>query len=343
MELDATWAEDIVYPDTNDYHNYTNNNGPNVLGQPWTRLDDGGTGSYEDCLWEHYLSGVHTEAIILEVDNQLPLVGGDIKAAYNNALMTFGSSWLDAYPGFLEWAWFTGSRSEPGFGFPDALQLKRMNLHVGGITTYPYSQSATVDQLAGRPYRFNGSNATFPRVIFDGDDTHENFTVSMIVKELGGAFTIYRPALDANNDLDWTAPVTFADQSYLGVIVTNSKRRLGAVPYTITVEESAGATGVPTLAGGIDQLAMEPARPNPFAAGTRIAFTTPSEGHVMARVLDVRGRLVRTLLDATRPAGSSELLWDGRDEAGRLLANGIYWMRVETEYGSVARKVTLLR
>ncbi len=343
VELNATWMEDIVYPATNDYHNYTNNNGANVLGQPWTRLDDGGTGSYEDCLWEHYLSNEHGNAIVLEVDNQLLVTPGNIKTAYANALAAFGSTWEEAYSGFLEYAWFTGTRSLPPFGFPDAPALKRMNLRIGAVSTYPFTRNDLVDQLSGHPYRFNGGSSDHARVQFDGDDAHDNFQLSMIVKLPDDTFTIYRPTVDANQDLEWVCPLPQADISYLGVIVTNAKRRQGEQSYTITVDEVAGAVDAPVVAGGVRQLTLEAARPNPFSGGTSVRFSTPAEGRVRARVLDVTGRAVRTLSDSVRPAGEAELRWDGRDQAGRPLAAGIYWIRVENEDTSVTRKVTLLR
>jgi hypothetical protein len=41
------------------------------------------------------------------------------------------------------------------------------------------------------------------------------------------------------------------------------------------------------------------------------------------RVVDLTGRVVRTL------AGPSPLTWDGRDDSGRALGAGVYWVRAE--------------
>jgi hypothetical protein len=60
------------------------------------------------------------------------------------------------------------------------------------------------------------------------------------------------------------------------------------------------------------------AAPNPFRASTRISIP---EGVREVRVMDARGRLVRTL------AASPSVPFDGRDEAGRPLAGGVYWLK----------------
>jgi hypothetical protein len=64
--------------------------------------------------------------------------------------------------------------------------------------------------------------------------------------------------------------------------------------------------------------------PNPFNPQTQIAFDLPSAGRAEIRIYDVRGRLVRTLVDKKRPAGHQIFRWDGRDDDGRAVASGTY-------------------
>jgi hypothetical protein len=53
---------------------------------------------------------------------------------------------------------------------------------------------------------------------------------------------------------------------------------------------------------------------------------------------------VRTLVNASQPAGPHVARWNGRAEGGRVLASGIYFYRIEYPDGSVsARKMTILR
>jgi hypothetical protein len=83
--------------------------------------------------------------------------------------------------------------------------------------------------------------------------------------------------------------------------------------------------------------------PNPFNPSTVIPFALSRDGRVRLRVYDAGGRLVRSLLDDRRPAGRHAELWNGRDGAGRSVAAGVYFCRLETERGVLTRKLTLAK
>ncbi len=85
------------------------------------------------------------------------------------------------------------------------------------------------------------------------------------------------------------------------------------------------------------------ASPNPFAARTMLSCTTDRSGPARIDVLDVSGRRVRTLFSGRREPGSWEAEWDGRDEAGCAVVDGVYFVRFETAGRSTTRKVTILR
>ena len=58
---------------------------------------------------------------------------------------------------------------------------------------------------------------------------------------------------------------------------------------------------------------------------------------------DLAGRLVRRLVDGTLPAGEHEVVWNGRDEAGRAVGSGQYLARLRRARDAVTRKLTLVR
>ena len=85
-------------------------------------------------------------------------------------------------------------------------------------------------------------------------------------------------------------------------------------------------------------------RPNPFGSVTAIDFAVPTGGAaVRIVVFDVTGRLVRTLVNETRPAGRHSVSWDGRDSGGQRAASGIYFYRMDAGGFSQVQKVTLLK
>lgn len=69
--------------------------------------------------------------------------------------------------------------------------------------------------------------------------------------------------------------------------------------------------------------------PNPFNPRTTIAFAVPVSGQATLRIMDVRGRLVRTLVEGSVAAGRHARVWDGADSRGRAVASGVYLYRLE--------------
>lgn len=90
---------------------------------------------------------------------------------------------------------------------------------------------------------------------------------------------------------------------------------------TTSVDTGGGVPGAPKPLAS----RLLPNVPNPFNPSTTVRFDLVAGGAVDLRVLDVRGRLVRTLLaGAAYGQGRHALLWDGRDDAGAAVASGVY-------------------
>jgi flagellar hook capping protein FlgD len=83
--------------------------------------------------------------------------------------------------------------------------------------------------------------------------------------------------------------------------------------------------------------------PNPFNPGTTIRFELPQDEQVSIRIFDVHGRVVRTLVQGRRPAGYNEVTWNGVDEAGKRVASGVYWCRLEMPGVVQTRAMVLTR
>ena len=83
--------------------------------------------------------------------------------------------------------------------------------------------------------------------------------------------------------------------------------------------------------------------PNPFNPRVKIEFAAARAGHVTLRVYDLRGELLRTLVDEERPVGPQVVEWDGRDEGGRSVASGVYFYEVRAGGEAVVEKMALVR
>jgi len=83
--------------------------------------------------------------------------------------------------------------------------------------------------------------------------------------------------------------------------------------------------------------------PNPFSTRTQIRYQIGQEGNVRLKVYDTQGRLVRSLVSGKQRPGSYTVVWDGRDEQGRIMANGIYFYRLDVPNFTATKKAVLLR
>ena len=86
-----------------------------------------------------------------------------------------------------------------------------------------------------------------------------------------------------------------------------------------------------------------PPKPNPFNPRVEIAFTLEKPGRVKIRVYDVRGRVVTTLVDESRPAGPNNVIWEGTDDRGSRVASGVYFVRLEAPGLQAQRRMALVR
>lgn len=83
--------------------------------------------------------------------------------------------------------------------------------------------------------------------------------------------------------------------------------------------------------------------PNPFNPSTRIPFELTHGGRVVLSVYDVAGRRVRAVLDRELPAGLHEAEWDGKDDAGRGAASGVYFYRMQAGAKTETRRMVLVK
>ena len=105
----------------------------------------------------------------------------------------------------------------------------------------------------------------------------------------------------------------------------------------------------PCLTSAADQTSQKPARltlsaaPVPSSGETSILYQLPASTAVTVEVFDASGALVRRLAEGLRQAGSFVTRWDGRDDNGRELPGGVFFVRIVTEDGSATGRVVLAK
>ncbi len=80
--------------------------------------------------------------------------------------------------------------------------------------------------------------------------------------------------------------------------------------------------------------------PNPFNPETSIDFVIPETSHVSLTIYNALGQHVKTLASEVKSAGSYTVVWDGRDDAGRLVNSGVFFYRMKA--GNIIRTNKLM-
>jgi len=83
--------------------------------------------------------------------------------------------------------------------------------------------------------------------------------------------------------------------------------------------------------------------PNPFNPTTTIRYTIPQNVPVRLQIFDVKGRLVRTLVDENQQAAFYKMEWNGRNNRGQQVSSGVYFYRLRAGSFTETRKMMLLK
>lgn len=115
-----------------------------------------------------------------------------------------------------------------------------------------------------------------------------------------------------------------------------------ATSTTESLESASETAGTQNAIVSAHRFSLAAARPNPFTSETTLDYSLGAAGPLSIKVYDVAGRLVRTLLAGTRPAGPGSIAWNGADDRGVMVNAGVYFARMESGTWSSGRKVMLL-
>ncbi len=118
-----------------------------------------------------------------------------------------------------------------------------------------------------------------------------------------------------------------ANLDLLSVIPTNGMVKVG------------NASAIYNLTSNIYNLSVQP---NPFSNSTNIVFTLPKDETVSLAIYDILGKEVMTMKESLS-AGEHRIEWDGNDDAGSALSNGVYHLRMMAGDEILSGKLMLIR
>lgn len=149
----------------------------------------------------------------------------------------------------------------------------------------------------------------------------------------------YRVQLQGENlELAWDIEAVDVDRWQLVVDgVTHPLTGNGSVRLTQTPQE----VWLRYMAAAPQQFALHANYPNPFNPSTTIRYELAEAAQVQLVVYDLLGQQIRSLVDLHQPAGGYAVVWDGQNENGQQVANGLYFYEIKAVSFQGTRKMML--
>ncbi len=90
-----------------------------------------------------------------------------------------------------------------------------------------------------------------------------------------------------------------------------------------------------------ERISLSPNYPNPFNIETTIEYALPKNGRVRLGIYNVKGQEVINLVDDNEIAGFKKIKWNGRNNSGKEVGSGVYFIQLRISEKILIRKVTL--
>ena len=136
----------------------------------------------------------------------------------------------------------------------------------------------------------------------------------------------------ARGEYYWT--VQSVDHSFIGSAFADE----GTFNITAGKDFVTGVEDVQPVEG-----ALHPGFPNPFSERTTLRYAVPETGPVTLIVYNILGARVRRLIDGVQSAGLHQVSWEGRDDTGRTLGPGVYFVRMQARGAVRVQRLTVVR
>lgn len=80
--------------------------------------------------------------------------------------------------------------------------------------------------------------------------------------------------------------------------------------------------------------------PNPFNPETLIRFQLPEASDVLLNIYNIHGQLIVTLVNAGYAAGTHQIVWNGQDLSGNMVAGGLYIYKIRASNAGETVRMT---
>ena len=165
-ELTATWFEDVVYTEVNDYYNYLWNYFRGFSSG--LSFNSSSYGGYERCIFAHYLAKVNTADIMRDIWTGMRTQ--PFLESADAALVNRGSTLQSAFAEFTKWNYYTWDRADTIHYYPEGNHYPRFQpLQTIDFFNTTSTTSGDVEPLSSSMYEYDLSNDTITAVIANVD------------------------------------------------------------------------------------------------------------------------------------------------------------------------------
>jgi len=198
---------------------------------------------------------------------------------------------------------------------------------------------------------------------FDNVLPNSTNTQNLVIRNLGAgtlsgvlsipqSFTLYSMGEYLPNDSGFEIPATESISYVISYVAGETVTDFNDVIYIMSNDPDLAELTIPISVTGkmanndvINPVmtALKGNYPNPFNPETSIRFSLKDAGRVKIAVYNLKGQMVRKLIDRELDSGFHSVVWDGRDESGKNVASGIYFYRMESDSYTANRKMMLMK
>ena len=308
-------------------------NGANIAaynGTSYFNLGTGGTNSVG-------VRSLKVNGSRLYAGGAFTTIGG---VSVNNLGWWDGASWHDANGGVNGVVWALGSangEAHVGGDFSTAhggllytprwARYTETGLPWFSLSPYPWSQYVDL----GANVMFSASTGGgFPGITYQW--TRNNVPLTDGVGPYGSTIS------GSSTQVLHIDGVVFADQGAYRVVATSACGSVTSDPGTLALNATSGTSSEARIS------IFRSIGPNPTGGPSTLAFSLAKDADVSYSVFDLRGRRVRQLELGHLPAGTYEERWDTRDDGGRSVAAGVYFVSLQLDgQRRGAKRLTIIR
>lgn len=332
-EMDATLMEEVVYDNVNDYYNYLVNSS-SIFQNPQNSFYPG---SYYHVTWALYFEQKYGPAFWPDVWKRIENDPSGLRftKAIQNEIGSEDSFQHDFIESYL-WHLASGpTLSADNYGFEERLEYPDAKIN-STVFNKTKLDSLSLMRFSANFFQVNSdqSPGDLVQINFTRTDTASNQEIGIgVFTTINGSFDYQIIRIGDRKSFTYQTPYLWEDFEQVNIVVANgSEKNTPQSQYTIEFT----STEIP------ETITLSQNYPNPFrpgSQGTAIPFTLNGTSRVRIKVYDVTGRLVATLIDEERSAGS----YDDVRFDGSSLASGIYFYQLVTDQKVLSKKMTLIK